>query len=111
MIRRPPRSTRTDTRVPSTTLFRSQPPRLASPEGQLRADFHVRYGFLAGFLERPQIRTHAAAKNTGRIQAARGVPRFEQRSVHAGSAISATRYDIEQPVRIDRKSTRLNSSH
>src|SRR3546814_3104051 len=48
-----------------------------------------------------QIRTHAAAKNTGRIQAARGVPRFEQRSVHAGSAISATRYDIEQPVRID----------
>src|SRR3546814_9969173 len=68
-----------------------QPPRLASPEGQLRADFHVRYGFLAGFLERPQIRTQAAAKNTGRIQAARGVPRFEQRS--------------------DRKSTRLNASH
>src|SRR3546814_15070468 len=62
MIRRPPRSTRTDTLFPYTTLFRS---------------------------------------NTGRIQAARGVPRFEQRSVHAGSAISATRYDIEQPVRID----------
>src|SRR3546814_19403912 len=78
-----------------------QPPRLASPEGQLRADLHVRYGFLAGFLERPQIRTHAAAKNTGRIQAARGVPRFEQRSVNAGSAISATRYDIEHPDRID----------
>src|SRR3546814_9336669 len=110
MIRRPPRSTRTDTLFPYTTLFRSvrtkgrvgwrirsrlrhytchvkelqrvlilgverrdvkQPPRLASPEGQLRADFHVRYGFLAGFLERPQIRTHAAPKNTGRIQAAR----------------------------------------
>src|SRR3546814_4485232 len=26
MMRRPPRSTRTDTRVPYTTLFRSQPP-------------------------------------------------------------------------------------
>src|SRR3546814_1463961 len=124
MIRLPPRSTRTDTLFPYTTLFRShytchvkelqrvlilgverrdvkQPPRLASPEGQLRADFHVRYGFLAGFLERPQIRTHAAAKNTGRIQAARGVPRFEQRSVPAGSAISAT----------DGKRPRLNSIH
>src|SRR3546814_9473141 len=83
-----------------------QPPRLASPEGQLRADFHVRYGFLAGFLERPQIRTHAAAQNTGRIQAARGVPRFEQRSVHAGRAISATRYDI---VQIGRATSELQS--
>src|SRR3546814_1152979 len=33
MIRRPPRSTRTDTLFPYTTLFRSRPrPRLAAPE-------------------------------------------------------------------------------
>src|SRR3546814_6501707 len=30
MIRRPPRSTRTDTRFPYTTLFRSTPPRAAT---------------------------------------------------------------------------------
>src|SRR3546814_12803277 len=78
-----------------------QPPRLASPEGQLRADFHVRYGFLAGFLERPQLRTHDAAKNTGRIQAARAVPRFAHRTFPAASAISATRSDIAQPDRLD----------
>src|SRR3546814_3554343 len=31
MIRRPPRSTRTDTLFPYTTLFRSPPPRPAAP--------------------------------------------------------------------------------
>src|SRR3546814_7412726 len=31
MIRRPPRSTRTDTLFPYTTLFRSQPPAAAEP--------------------------------------------------------------------------------
>src|SRR3546814_3736671 len=34
MIRRPPRSTRTDTLFPYTTLFRSSPPRSASPPGR-----------------------------------------------------------------------------
>src|SRR3546814_21027566 len=34
MIRRPPRSTRTDTRLPYTTLFRSYRPPPPVPEGQ-----------------------------------------------------------------------------
>src|SRR3546814_2487200 len=34
MIRRPPRSTRTDTLFPYTTLFRSQDHRFAGPKGQ-----------------------------------------------------------------------------
>src|SRR3546814_4816425 len=47
MIRRPPRSTRTDTLFPYTTLFRSQaPPDRARDDGYLRparrADRHVR---------------------------------------------------------------------
>src|SRR3546814_2428510 len=33
MIRRPPRSTRTDTLFPYTTLFRSEQPRLVEPQG------------------------------------------------------------------------------
>src|SRR3546814_19970493 len=35
MIRRPPRSTRTDTLFPYTTLFRSHHPALAEPENQI----------------------------------------------------------------------------
>src|SRR3546814_8297764 len=41
MIRRPPRSTRTDTLVPYTTLFRSGLPEPADPEGELN---RLRYG-------------------------------------------------------------------
>src|SRR3546814_20133272 len=37
MTRRPPRSTRTDTLVPYTTLFRSEPPRIKGPVDYLLA--------------------------------------------------------------------------
>src|SRR3546814_3001756 len=38
MIRRPPRSTRTDTRFPYTTLFRSEPTREPSMDDRLEAE-------------------------------------------------------------------------
>src|SRR3546814_19876418 len=54
MIRPPPRSTRTDTLFPSTTLFRSRPRRRREDRGvsdSCRAwAFHVRAGDLAGDL-------------------------------------------------------------
>src|SRR3546814_1425469 len=40
MIRRPPRSTRTDTLFPYTTLFRSQGPPLVRQPEALSVDFH-----------------------------------------------------------------------
>src|SRR3546814_3326452 len=40
MIRRPPRSTRTDTPVPYTTLFRSQPPRRGGHQIDLHFQGH-----------------------------------------------------------------------
>src|SRR3546814_7802727 len=44
MIRRPPRSTRTDTRFPYTTLFRSQPPRSPGLTALAAAARHRRRG-------------------------------------------------------------------
>src|SRR3546814_2189769 len=44
MIRRHPRSTRTDTLFPYTTLFRSQRTRRQADERQLRADLEPRFG-------------------------------------------------------------------
>src|SRR3546814_1146260 len=45
MIRRPPRSTRTDTLFPYTTLFRSEPPQQANQKGERQqhkeADHHA----------------------------------------------------------------------
>src|SRR3546814_16390256 len=88
MIRRPPRSTRTDTLFPYTTLFRScLPRRLASPDRDARVP-----------AMRPPV---------GR--------RFRySRRLEGGGAASAARHHAEQPghsrLAADRKSTRLNSS-
>src|SRR3546814_11795240 len=81
MIRRPPRSTRTDTLFPYTTLFRSHPgmaPRtpFSSTVGRGRAPFE--------------------ANSTLRLQRAHSNP------------FSRTK---QAKRRVDRKSTRLNSSH
>src|SRR3546814_5389589 len=40
MIRRPPRSTSTDTRLPYTTLFRSRCPRCPAPRPAFAQTFH-----------------------------------------------------------------------
>src|SRR3546814_14765765 len=88
MIRRPPRSTRTDTLFPDTTLFRSQcraegsrGKKLVRPAAQRKAVEHARQLF--GISER-------------RACTIFGVDRTSERYA---------------PRRRDRKSTRLNSSH
>src|SRR3546814_15025697 len=82
MIRRPPRSTRTDTLFPYTTLFRSQDQRVGSSDPDL-----------------PKCRNYGST----RVERAAGQRR---RSVRAESPTA-------DPIHgsIDRKSTRLNSSH
>src|SRR3546814_5288416 len=115
MIRRPPRSTRTDTRVPYTTLFRS---RLV----HRLADRRVRDGQrIAAMLRRQvqalgadelevadahepedelQVRLLEIARRIG-VQSATGAG--DDHALVAGHALGA--------VLGDRKSTRLNSSH
>src|SRR3546814_17577344 len=82
MIRRPPRSTRTDTLFPYTTLFRSD----RSPDAAEGRDHRRR-------------RYNAAGRRAGRL---RGNERV-QREAETGP--EARRRQA------DRKSTRLNSSH
>src|SRR3546814_2449903 len=96
MIRRPPRSTRTDTLFPYTTLFRSDKRRLMAVACAL-ASFAV-HAELAG----PAVDSCP----TGRL-AASAVP------IEMTPSRNATTYYVRTDggnARQDRKSTRLNSS-
>src|SRR3546814_2056366 len=74
MIRRPPRSTRTDTLFPYTTLFRSVRPETATPAAAPDAESGVRDRLYRGALwHRPQ-RDHRRDRPT----AAGGGPRSEE---------------------------------
>src|SRR3546814_11971321 len=119
MIRRPPRSTRTDTRFPYTTLFRSRAAVLAQ-HLQPRAEI-IGVADGRGDAERgaEEGRTHfgdqffagiiLAAETVGQVaaQALRVAGRVRQ-FVQAGPVIIDL---LEEGGLRDRKSTRLNSSH
>src|SRR3546814_1868436 len=103
MIRRPPRSTRTDTLFPYTTLFRSRP----RPCRQSRNRFP------------PPLNIHASAPSH-RERKRRGLDppshadvggHLSRDSPSARTVESSARSTASQESRIDRKSTRLNSSH
>src|SRR3546814_19406153 len=97
MIRRPPRSTRTDTLFPYTTLFRSVGTQ----------DFLL---CVVDLLLRPR---HVHAENLRRIEQALGVVfKAEDRGAF-GRLIGTHALEAADAVmqRVDRKSTRLNSSH
>src|SRR3546814_14554300 len=98
MIRRPPRSTRTDTLFPYTTLFRSNAARLA--HRQLLAQPRLQPAHLVaeradGEVERLG-RARQVADPRGGDEALQGVQREAAHAWDSGG---------------DRKSTRLNSSH
>src|SRR3546814_14557919 len=106
MIRRPPRSTRTDTLFPYTTLFRSG--MAGGLEPQLAR---------GGAIEQPGFE-HAVSDDHGRRDG-QSLPIIGTRAQAAGAVrivgdVDAAREHpaaeaIEQEA--DRKSTRLNSSH
>src|SRR3546814_5084415 len=112
MIRPPPRSTRTDTRFPYTTLFRSIPikyplPNLISKTIEYLVDKALRAAFPAAFYDFcRQIGLEGLARD---------------RAVTSARALKPSRYceavfnnrlrKKRMNHRKDRKSTRLNSSH
>src|SRR3546814_6404858 len=101
MIRRPPRSTRTDPLFPYTTLFRSAD---AAAVGRFQAGaFGRRQQRFAGFGREDAFRARAAHF--------RGFAAFElaRRGAEAFETQAFTDA-LRRPMR-DRKSTRLNSSH
>src|SRR3546814_12118423 len=99
MIRRPPRSTRTDTLFPYTTLFRSDQVRVVErrPVG-----VGQRVAKLAALMDRPWcLGRHVArdAARKGELGEQPPYPRLVLGDVRVDLAVG------------DRKSTRLNSSH
>src|SRR3546814_18136509 len=97
MIRRPPRSTRTDTLFPYTTLFRSP--------------------FPAGHGERLGGRARRRSIDSVRPMGGVGIPRLQSAPAalddHYSAMHQADAAALDEPVfdPEDRKSTRLNSSH
>src|SRR3546814_14818363 len=100
MRRRPPRSTRTDTLFPYTTLFRSEVALVAGRVVVVTGDVHVARLALVDHLRRGQRRAPLPALDDAWI-AGGGHRAFAEVAEH------------EQRVAVDpadRKSTRLNSS-
>src|SRR3546814_4180731 len=100
MIRRPPRSTRTDTLFPYTTLFRSRRRQLQPPGEWRVGDGHA--------LERGDAVQQA---DRTRRQGAEGRPDPYYRGRLREGAESYAKLAQIAGARSDRKSTRLNSSH
>src|SRR3546814_11184267 len=114
MIRRPPRSTRTDTLFPSTPLFRSRRipharGRLAcNPRDRARRDRRAHELVPVTFRQAGEIELHRSIALAARYCALRrGVDRQAE---HVGPRIMADHVEIIFAAQ-DRKSTRLNSSH
>src|SRR3546814_2507873 len=111
MIRRPPRSTRTDTLFPYPTLFRSAYRQLAEPQ------FRARCAEQRVEADDDMARIVAALQAEAEIDAAEQMFRVRRigRGVHASDR-AAVEDGREHGAgtgrgRGDRKSTRLNSSH
>src|SRR3546814_4686171 len=105
MIRRPPRSTRTYTLVPYTTLFRSKP-----VAGRLPAYSH------GGVADQAECQFRLAQRSVVLFLARF---RVEQDPLHGDYAFIGLEWDEKRGMLFarfwrpdeDRKSTRLNSSH
>src|SRR3546814_4681906 len=115
MIRRPPRSTRTDTLFPYTTLFRSH--HLAPIVGVAHVAYRPRdrvvgISKLSRLVDAYARRLQLQERLTRQIAHALNEalqPRGVAVIIEAGHACMSTRGVRQQGV--DRKSTRLNSSH
>src|SRR3546814_4490263 len=116
MIRRPPRSTRTDTLFPYTTLFRSPLGRAAAPRAAARRLRETGASYrpaavdivdLAGRIGRPREIDDEIGDLLRRADPPDRLARDERRTRRLVIALS------RQPLveRGDRKSPRLNSSH
>src|SRR3546814_9232477 len=115
MIRRPPRSTRTDTLFPYTTLFRSA----RHAHAQRVADRQVDHPLdllriVIAVLEfAGGVETREIGLGGDEVDDARGRVAAEQRALRAAQhlyALEIEEFAFEQPGG-DRKSTRMNSSH
>src|SRR3546814_9257632 len=123
MIRRPPRSTRTDTLFPYTTLFRSFELRLATSRAEVEAPAFVlgdvaRGGAVDSHAADRVLRRQVFLRSLHELVAAAGIAEVEDSARVLVGRLARRRIDGHPANRIphdtravDRKSTRLNSSH
>src|SRR3546814_19760923 len=109
MIRLPPRSTRTDTRFPYTTLFRSHPPvrfsQAASAPSRSRHPLDKKRGD-------PKAALTSCRRWRERLEIAVILFVTDKAQLGHARALDDRQHRIDLRVaRVDRKSTRLNSSH
>src|SRR3546814_6117665 len=128
MIRRPPRSTRTDTLFPYTTLFRSDgvATQYRATTAQMFGETAYRIETAAGSIEPFASIAHVRLDvGRGQESGAAAALQLEADSLRTSYATAGTRGDLDLAVEsarlavrasagwqhVDRKSTRLNSSH
>src|SRR3546814_15437522 len=104
MIRRPPRSTRTDTRFPYTTLFRSQ----ASLATERGAALEKAKQVVAGRQKLVADRDAQVGKIAQERDAQASLATERGAALEKANQVAAERQKL---VAEERKSTRLNSSH
>src|SRR3546814_2944710 len=117
MIRRPPRSTRTDTLFPYTTLFRSTP-YIPAAVAVVRLQHARACGKMFGETSAKAFSVHVSIDIAAPFHGARCVEHFLDADfgdhVRMRADDNAAPRDFAQhwiELRADRKSTRLNSSH
>src|SRR3546814_9151833 len=103
MIRRPPRSTRTDTLFPYTTLFRSP--------HYFKIQPYQRYQQAECAVPLHDLRRAIGNPAFDRIEIQRQIQRREADDQQAEADAHQSTLMDERDVDADRKSTRLNSSH
>src|SRR3546814_12753958 len=113
MIRRPPRSTRTDTPFPYTTLFRSDfLPAFANMKVQNTPDGSLTDVRPAkGPITVRQLLTHTAGLGYNIIQKGPIKAAYDRAGIVGGQASRLPIPGFAEVAPADRKSTRLNSSH
>src|SRR3546814_7864439 len=122
MIRRPPRSTRTDTLFPYTTLFRSHRDTLHEVSSGLEAE-GISFGatmLLGGRVGTEALKLYMIYETGNAIECQADTPYLQIGEFKYGKPILDRSLDyntlLNEAVKIglislDRKSTRLNSSH
>src|SRR3546814_14580818 len=119
MIRRQPRSTRTDTLVPYTKLFRSlvMDGSAGGLDGATLCGCHAGVLYISASNDRDVARVLAAACEPGRgRQPGEGAEFVDQVRLVVEAAVNGDAGPVDGAVAVhlcdqDRKSTRLNSSH
>src|SRR3546814_8677405 len=110
MIRRPPRSTRTDTLFPYTTLFRSSAKALILELEQAQPD--EEYYDAKVLVLKEQIEHHVKEEEKQRDSMFAQARKADVDLEKLGEQLQARKSELMEEAKAgDRKSTRLNSSH